>query len=671
MKNKHFFLLKTALAALLLAACAPQAGAVDKDAALHFMQGLLYENSGKDAEAFSEYKKALVYDKNAVYIYGHAARAALRSGDYEEALSWCEKLVKAEPAKAENWTLLGGINWAGRNQSAARRAYDKALELDPDNADALYQSASMLSMLDPDKSAEYLNRLIKLNPPNVPEVHYKLALVCYKLGKYDDAVRNLQRAVELAPDYMEARYMLAQFYESRGSTESALGVYLQAADRDPNNPAVLSHIGGMLMSSGKDAEAQVYFEKARAADKGNHEANFGLALLAEKRGDYLGVATYLRGSDTYARDPGLWVRASYYLSRSGALSEAVSNLAQAHLKWPENPEITYFYALGLQDTGKTAEALELLRDLQKKQPDFRDAKLQYAVVSERAGKVQEAERVFRELLEKKPDDAFTLNYLGYMLADRSLKLEEARMLIAKAVALEPDNGAFIDSLGWVEFKLGHADRALPLLRRAGAMENSDPSVWEHLGEAFAAQGRNGDAWFCYRISLNLQFSSRLSKKAAALEKKIPDEEMPRLYARYLQARYGGYDSFSALCKITVKAGLREFYLDGLLRYKAGGGVWLDFMGPMFTPVWTLRLLKDGGADKFEIGDPDFMPEPAEDLRPFAQSVLALLGQYFDGDYQSGAPWKLSGRKLERGGEQVSLGGDDKASIETMLAPGAV
>ena len=141
-------------------------------------------------------------------------------------------------------------------------------------------------------------------------------------------------------------------------------------------------------------------------------------------------------------------------------------------------------------------------------------------------------------------------------------------------------------------------------------------------------------------------------------------ELSAVYAEYLDARYGGYDNFSAMCKITVKAGLREFYFDGILRYKAEGGVWLDFMGPMFTPVWTLRLARAPGKDSFDISDPDFLPEPAAELRPFAESVLRLLQRYYSGGFASGAPWALSGRSLERQGERLELN-DDKSGLETI------
>ncbi|HOX22053.1 MAG TPA: tetratricopeptide repeat protein [Elusimicrobiales bacterium] len=654
------------MASVFLGALGAPARAIDSDAAKHFMQGLLLENSGKDSEALEEFKKALQLDKDAIYIYRHAAKTALRSGDYLQALAWAEQLTRVEPSNADNWTLLGGISWAGRDPDAARRAFEKALELSPDSVNALYQAANMLGMLDPDKSVEYLKRLIKLRPQNLPEIHYRLALVLYKLGKTEEAAENLRLAIQAEPDYLEARYMLAQFYEAKGSTEAALSTYIAAVERDSKNAAVLTHIGGMLLASEKDAEAQIYFERARAADRGNHGANFGLAMLAEKRGDFLGVANYLRGSDSYSRDPALWVRASYYLSQAGALSEAVNNLGQAHAKWPDNPEITYFYALGLDDSGQTDKALELVEGLLRSNPDYRDAKLQYAVLCERSGKIAEAEKAFRELIAKKPEDAYALNYLGYMLADRGLKLEEARAFILRAVALEPENGAYLDSLGWADFKLGRVSQASDSLRKAARMVNADPAIWEHLGEVFSYSGNNAGAWFCFKISQALSPDRGLDKKIAVLEKKLRPEELARGYARYLDARYGGYRSFSALCKITVKAGLREFYFDGILRYKPDGGINLDFLGPMFTPVWTLRL--EGEAGGVEISDPDFLPEPAAELRPFAEAVLSLLKHHYSGVFADDNGWALSGNSLHRRDIKAELS-SNKSGLEKLSGVG--
>jgi tetratricopeptide (TPR) repeat protein len=109
--------------------------------------------------------------------------------------------------------------------------------------------------------------------------------------------------------------------------------------------------------------------------------------------------------------------------------------------------------------------------------------------AERQKHYESAEQFFRQVLEQDPANAMTLNYLGYMLADRGTRLPEALTLIRKAVEMEPMNGAYLDSLGWVYFKMGEYELAEENLRQAVERDRTDPTVHDHLGELYAKTGR--------------------------------------------------------------------------------------------------------------------------------------------------------------------------------------
>jgi tetratricopeptide (TPR) repeat protein len=108
---------------------------------------------------------------------------------------------------------------------------------------------------------------------------------------------------------------------------------------------------------------------------------------------------------------------------------------------------------------------------------------------ERQKKYEPAEEMFRKVLATDPRDAMTLNYLGYMLADRGVRLDEALSYIKKAVQEEPQNGAYLDSLGWAYFKLGNYEMAEETLRKAMDHIGNDPTVHDHMGEVYAKTGR--------------------------------------------------------------------------------------------------------------------------------------------------------------------------------------
>ena len=167
-------------------------------------------------------------------------------------------------------------------------------------------------------------------------------------------------------------------------------------------------------------------------------------------------------------------------------------------------------------------AVALVKDAMKTKPD--DLDLQFALGSayERAGDKKDAEGVFLNILKAHPDNAQTLNYLGYMWAENGVNLDRAAEMINKAVAAEPRNGAFVDSLGWVYFQKGNLDLAEKYLSDAAQLLPRDATVHEHLGDVFAKRGNYPRALDLYRAALKLEpepkDEAKLKSKIAELEK---------------------------------------------------------------------------------------------------------------------------------------------------------
>ena len=138
-------------------------------------------------------------------------------------------------------------------------------------------------------------------------------------------------------------------------------------------------------------------------------------------------------------------------------------------------------------------AAKTAREASAKFPESTDALFRLGSSLERGGSSAEAEKVFLHLLELKPNDAATQNYLGYMWAEQGVQLERARELLEKAVAREPRNAAYLDSLGWVYFRMGRLENAATNLREAYRREPTDPTIEEHMGDLDMKTGRVDDA----------------------------------------------------------------------------------------------------------------------------------------------------------------------------------
>src|SRR6185312_1367158 len=253
-------------------------------------------------------------------------------------------------------------------------------------------------------------------------------------------------------------------------------------------------------------------------------------------------------------------------------SDADRIAREAVQKLPKDKNLKMALALQLADDGKADEAVQMAKAQLKNTPEDRDTYIQisqiYARVKrwkeseealaqaekiavkpeekeyihfvlgsvyERQKKYEQAEQAFRQVLQSDPNNSQTLNYLGYMLADRNTHLEEALNLIKHAVQLDPQNGAYLDSLGWAYFRLGNYDEAEENLRRAADKTPNDATVQDHLGELYAKTGKLKLAAVHWERALNewsksvpadvdQQDVSRVTKKLESTKVKLAQQQ---------------------------------------------------------------------------------------------------------------------------------------------------
>lgn len=181
-------------------------------------------------------------------------------------------------------------------------------------------------------------------------------------------------------------------------------------------------------------------------------------------------------------------------------------------------ELTPSVAGLLQDAGLHERALDLLVALRQRRPDSPATSFRMAAGLERLGRHDEAVAEFRRLLEREPSSAPALNYLGYLWIDRGENLEQALAMVHEAVRLDPDNGAYVDSLGWGLFRLGRVEESLRTLERAARLLPRDATVLEHLGDARAASGDAAGAREAYEraIAADPEVAEAVERKRARL-----------------------------------------------------------------------------------------------------------------------------------------------------------
>ncbi len=395
-------------------------------------------------------------------------------GKYKEAAELLGNFLQKEGA-----TLTGLSRWAtllarSGDRAKAKSVLDDVLAKDPNFRDALLLKALLEAGDGHTESAEQLyRRALALNPSD-PDAEIGLARTLMDVRRLDEARKLLDTLWEqedkATPRDADALIQVAQersALELEDRKPDAAKPWLQRLVGPPLERRSLALWAEYFRQREAFAEGIAWIEKARLAD-GQGVKRLAASVLGEFRlatGDTKGgIATltplFAGGSDDVLAGLSALERRKDYKQVVARAREALARLGNA-------PDVEFSLAAGL----------------------------------ERSGAWDDAVTTFRDLIKRAPDNAAALNYLGYMFADKDVKLNEALELVNKAVELEPTSGAYLDSLGWVYFRLGNLDLAEKNLSHAVRLEPFDATVQEHLGDLYKARGERQRAEAAYRKAL--------------------------------------------------------------------------------------------------------------------------------------------------------------------------
>lgn len=313
-----------------------------------------------------------------------------------------------------------------------------------------------------------------------------------QMNRHDEALAQMQAATTLQPDNASAWLLLGALHlelKQSGPAEQAVQRYMRLAEAAPARAQAPSTV------SDDDDDAD---DVNPAADAGIAQAWLMLAQAAELRQDYAAAEAYLQRIENPQRLLEVQTRRATMLARQGRVDEARELIR----KVPENEEDDARAKLVaeaqlLRDIKRYGEAYEVFGRAVQRWPRDLDLLYEQAMVAEKLNRLPEMEQLLRRVIEIKPDHAHAHNALGYSLADRGLRLTEARALIVRALELMPGDPFITDSLGWVEFRLGNHAEALRLLQQAYAAR-PDAEIAAHLGEVLWVLGRRDEALRVWR-----------------------------------------------------------------------------------------------------------------------------------------------------------------------------
>jgi tetratricopeptide (TPR) repeat protein len=377
---------------------------------------------------------------------------------------------------ASAWTSIGRTRLLAGDAAGALDAAKRAQDVEPGAQAPAILALEMFGRSQP-QAEEIIKRHLQANPS--PEMQLAYARAMLDEMRYAEAHALLERVTTQQPDYADGWLVLGslQAQDSRtDQAEASLKRFLALAPPLPDNE-----------------------QRKRALN----QAYLALAQTAEKRKDYTAAEGWLSRIDNAEELLAAQNRRASLLARQGKLDEAralVRNLPErneADARAKLNAEVAL-----LRDAKQYKLAYDLLATALEREPNDSDLLYEQAMTAEKLEQLDEMERLLRKLIALRPDYHHAYNALGYSLADRNVRLEEAKALIQKAVAMVPNDPFIADSLGWVEFRLGNRDEAERILTQAFE-SRPDAEIAAHLGEVLWVGGKRDLAMTIWREGLTL------------------------------------------------------------------------------------------------------------------------------------------------------------------------
>jgi len=453
-----------------------------------------------------------------------AWNARFQSAALEAATLWLEY----EPKSTQARQVIAALFARQADLSTAQPQLEKWLAADPKNVGQSFLQLSSLLGRHKDKAAVLkLMQGLAADYPDVPEARLAVAQAAWNAKDEQLSLTEARAALALRPDWDIAALFVAQVLQRRSQEEAIryLGEYLE---NHPKARDVRLNFARVLVGQKRYPEAREQFEVLVREFPQNADVTMAVALLAFQTNDYETAEIQLkRVLELDYKDPDAvrlylgqvneerkqfdealkWysavkpgaqyisaqARYAGVLAKQGKLSDARTHLQQVTARSSsERVQLTQAEAQLLREANAYQEAFDVLGLALKKMPDTPDLLYDYAMAAEKVDRIDVVEANLRKLIKIRPDHAHAYNALGYTLADRNERIEEAHGLIQTALKLSPDDPFILDSMGWVLYRMGRSQEGLEYLQRAYKVR-PDAEIAAHLGEVLWAVGKRDEA----------------------------------------------------------------------------------------------------------------------------------------------------------------------------------
>lgn len=507
------------------------------EAHAHYAAGVVHEMDLEPEAALDEYYQAARLDPANAPLVLDVSQQFLEAKQTDKALDLLKRASKTPSAPGAVFAELGFVYSKLGKTNEAIRADRQAIQKDPRSI-AGYQSL-FLDYLQNNQITQVwpvLDQATRVKGADsgfligLAELYLRVSVQApaQKKNADEQALAVLQRAAKLKTTDLRLQLHLAEGFNLLGKADEAAGVYedisKELPDDSPQQDTVRAKLADIYLNKHDLKRASTELEGLLRDNPTDPQTYYVLGGIAYDQTNYAKAADYFRQAISINPD----LENAYYdlataLLGTDKVADAVGILDKARSKFPQNFTVEYLsgvaYSAQKDYTNAlhhftTAEVIAETADPKRAAERLTDAfYFQLGATCERLGDYAQAAKYFEHSLRLAPDSPETLNYLGYMWAEHGEKLDKARELIAKAVKADPKNAAYLDSMAWVLYKLQQPKPALTYaLKAIQFSEEEDATLYDHLGDIYAALGQRDKAHEAWTKSLSLEASDAVRKK---------------------------------------------------------------------------------------------------------------------------------------------------------------
>lgn len=505
-------------------------------AVAHHIAGALHSARKEEDATLAEWDAEVRLDPSRKELRDFLVQEYFRKGQFKKAADLLEVAVKQETDSVELRAKLAVALRGDQQTEKAVESAEKAIEMDPSQIlpyEVLFEVA--VSQKDFRKAQKIVERAAGQKSD---DIHFWLDLAeLYKELKAKEPPLGIEtrqisalydRAAELQPNDANILVKVAEFHAANQDLDKAITILEKLLAQQPYLENVRRKLALAYELKGDLRKAAGIYEEIIKSEPYRYDVFNSLARLYDELHEPEKALNYCRSSlqcNEKQLDPR--IHAALILLQLKRDDDAMKELATAAERFPNSPQVSFYYGIVYTETKQYAKAVksieEALRLAESSSPDMLKHVFyyQYGAALERNGEFDKAVAQFRKALEMNPDYANAYNYLGFMFADKNVNIEEASKLIEKALSFEPENGAFLDSMGWVYYRQGKFDKAVEYIQRAIKTVAKDSVVFDHLADALLKLGKRDEALANYQKAAELDPKNKeISEKLEVLRKEV-------------------------------------------------------------------------------------------------------------------------------------------------------